>query len=99
MNKVDISNVNNIKNYFRKGDFNKKMYLRWNIELNKKILKKCKKCFFMKKCHEEILLWEDANILDKDIVNYIWNSLIYSDIIINNKKRENLLNNIIKWNI
>ncbi len=53
----------------------------------------------MKTCHKEILLWEDANILNEDIINYIWYNLNYKDIYNNNIKRKNLLNNIIKWNI
>lgn len=97
LNKVDISKVDDITKYNKQNNFNNIVYMRWNIELNKNILKKCKTCLIRKVCHKGILLWEDSNILNNNILEYIWFNITLDSVKYNIIKRQELLKNIIEW--
>lgn len=92
LNKIDISNVQDVSVHKQMEEFSSKAYKRWNVALNVKILEKCRKCIFRKKCHLKILLSEDANVLTENIVSVIWNTpIVIWSIEDNIKKRESFL--------
>jgi MoaA/NifB/PqqE/SkfB family radical SAM enzyme len=99
LNKIDISKVNNVDDYYKKNFINNKLYFKWDIVLNKQIILKCKKCLLRKICHKSVLLWEDSNLLWKDILRFIWYSINKDEIKYNIYKRIEWMNNILKWNI
>lgn len=105
LNKIDISNlnINEIDKHIKKDkineNFNKEIYLKWDLKLNKKILIKCKKCLLRKLCHKNILYNEDSDLLSEKIINDIWYDFGYDEIKELLIKRKNFLDKTLNWTI
>lgn len=102
LNKIDISSAdtNDLKKYSKNDNlndyFNKDIYLRWDINLNKKILTKCKKCLIRKLCHANILFNEDSDLLSNKLVDKIWYPISDKEIKYLFVKRRLFLDNTLK---